>query len=72
MIMDRISKLISTEEMLEKDILLNGVETIDFSKENQIKYTYDKYLRIFCKEMPANSECLVYAKSIMIHYVEIN
>lgn len=47
---DRFSSIFNSSEREKKDRFLVGVELVDYSKEEQIQYTIEKYTKSILKE----------------------
>lgn len=44
-ISDRWKSIFNSEEKEKKDKLMNGLEKYDYKKEEQIRFTYDHYVK---------------------------
>jgi len=53
---DVFSKLFSSTSFKEKDKYLTMIEGIDFTREDQILFTYEKYLVDIINELKGNPE----------------
>ena len=66
---DRFSKIFNNSEIKMKDKYLGGIENLEFSKNEQIKFTFDKYIHPSLEEIVNKNKTV---HTYMSKYVPIN
>jgi hypothetical protein len=69
---DAFSKLFSSTTFKEKDKYLTNIEGIDFTREDQVRFTYEKYLVDVINELKGNPDDERQMKNKFKAYRQIN
>lgn len=68
-ISDRWKSIFSSEEKEMKDNLLNGLEKYDYQKEDQLKFTFEHYIKEIINRIEPKNHRVV---NFLEKYIEIN